>query len=43
MIDALHPAVMVHRDTGFRVTLATDAALARWFDNRSPFEWVRVA
>lgn len=41
MIDALHAAVMVHCD-GQRVTLTTDAALARWFDNRDPADWFRA-
>lgn len=43
MIDSLHPAVLMHRDTDERVTLTSRAALERFFDNRDPSDWMRIA
>ena len=37
------PAVLMHRDTDERVTFTSRAALERWFDNRDPSDWMRIA
>ena len=37
------PAVLMHLDTDERVTLTSRAALERWFDNRDPSDWMRIA
>lgn len=43
MLLLMRPAVLMHRDTNERVTFATRAALDRWFDNRVPSDWMRIA
>lgn len=39
----IRPAVLMHRDTDERVTLTSRAALERFFDNRNPADWIRIA
>ena len=43
MLPLTRPAVLMHRDTDERVTFTTRAALDRWFDNRVPSDWMRIA
>lgn len=39
----IRPAAFMHRDPDERVTLTSRAALERWFDNRDPSDWMRIA
>ncbi len=39
----IRPATFMHRDTDERVTLTNRAALERFFDNRRPSDWMRIA
>ena len=33
----------MHRDRDERVTFTSRAVLERWFDNRDPSDWMRIA
>ena len=37
------PATFMHRDTDERVTFTSLAMLERFFDNRRPSDWMRIA
>ena len=39
----IRPAAFMHRDTDERVTFTSFAALERFFDNRRPSDWMRIA
>lgn len=39
----IRPVAFMHRDTDERVTLTSRAALERFFDNRRPSDWMRIA
>ena len=39
----IRPVAFMHRDTDERVTFTSFAALERWFDNRRPSDWMRIA
>lgn len=43
MLPLIRPVTSMHRDTDERVTLTSRAALERWFDNRDPSDWMRIA
>ena len=39
----IRPVAFMHRDTDERVTFTSFAALERFFDNRRPSDWMRIA
>ena len=43
MLPLIRPAVLMHRDTDERVSFTNLAVLERFFDNRDPSDWMRIA
>lgn len=43
MLPLIRPVIFMHRDTDERVTFTNLAVLERWFDNRDPSDWMRIA
>lgn len=43
MVPLIRPATFMHRDTDERVTFTSLAMLERFFDNRRPSDWMRIA
>ena len=39
----IRPATFMHRDTDERVTFTNLSVLERFFDNRRPSDWMRIA
>lgn len=39
----IRPVAFMHRDTDERVTFTSLAMLERFFDNRDPSDWMRIA